>query len=386
MEEELITESPNYEKLNLQENPFPYSPVPEDLPDVYSGQEHVKNALKATIGSAISTGKSNHLVITGKYGNGKTHTLKYAKKLVKQESDAISGYVSQPGEGFIDIYHEFVYDLGYEFFQDLAHEYLLHVIEEYDIPMEENIDSGEELEEAIDEGEVLLSDIIPPAMKDLKDKSEFADFSRAFIHLVYEDTSLYAWQWISGEGLRYEQRKEMEIHTNIDDSIKAVRAFTSIKNIMQFLDYGTVCVFIDEFEAIERLNSRQKQNVLNNLRHVIDMNPQGTSIVIGCAPEVWQEVMSEYHAFSERIGKEESLRPLDRGMAENLIQDYLETYAQDGEEVINPYTEDAVEKLLELSQGNTRQLISLCGQCLDSIVKADETEVTAQTVEKEVGR
>ncbi|TKX51833.1 ATPase, partial [Halorubrum sp. SP3] len=65
--------------------------------------------------------------MTGKYGNGKSHTLKYARSLVRDREDVLVGYVAQPGEGFLDVYHEFMYDLGFDRVQELAYEFLAHV-------------------------------------------------------------------------------------------------------------------------------------------------------------------------------------------------------------------------------------------------------------------
>ena len=383
-ETDLLQEQRSYGKFNLTENPFPYSPVPNDDTTIYTDQEEVKQALYDVLGTAVSTGKSNHLVVTGKYGNGKSHTLKYGKKLVQSKSNSIVGYVPQPGNSFLDIYHEFMYDLGYEFFQDLAHEYLAKVIQEQDIEIEEEISDGKEMEEAIEDGDILLSDVVPIAIRQLKDISKFTDFARAFVHLVYEGTCLYAWQWLSGEGLRYEQRKEMEIHTDIDDDNKAVKAFTSVKKLFQYLDYGILCVFIDEFESVARLSPKKEQSVLNSLRHVMDMNPQGISLVIACAPEVWQDVMAEYHAFAERIGREVALRPLDQEKTALLIQEYLKSYSEQDVEPINPFSDDAVESILQHSQGNIRQVISLCGQLLDKAVDEGLSTIDKSVVEETI--
>jgi Cdc6-like AAA superfamily ATPase len=380
-ETNLLTQSREYRRFNLTQNPFSYSPVPEEDPQVYTGQEEVKSALSNVLGTAISTGKSNHLVVTGKYGNGKSHSLKYAKSLVQSQSNSIVGYVAQPGDSFLDIYHEFMYDLGYEFFQHLSHEYLARVVNEKEIAVERDIEDGQDMAEAIDEGDILLSDVIPVATRELKNISKFTDFSRALVHLVYEDTSLYAWQWLSGEGLRYEQRKKMEIHTDIDDDSKAVKAFTSLKKLFQHLDYGILCLLIDEFESIARLKPKRKQSVLNSLRHVMDMNPQGVSIIIGCAPEVWQDVMSEYHAFSERIGREVGLRPLGHGQTKKLIEEYLAAYTPDGEDPVNPFTDEAIEAIVQRSQGNIRRTISLCSRALDEAIDSDADSVSADTVE-----
>jgi len=380
-ETSLLSQNRNYGRFNLTQNPFSYSPVPEDEPRVFTGQDQVKSALTNVLGTAISTGKSNHLVVTGKYGNGKSHSLKYAKGLLQSESDSIVGYVAQPGDSFLDIYHEFMYDLGYEFFQNLSHEYLASVVNDQEIKVGRNIGSGHDMRQAIDEGDILLSDVIPVATRELKSISKFTDFSRALVHLVYEDTSLYAWQWLSGEGLRYEQRKKMEIHTDIDDDSKAVKAFTSLKKLFQHLDYGILCLLIDEFESIAGLKPKRKQSVLNSLRHVMDMNPRGVSLVIGCAPEVWQEVMSEYHAFSERIGREVGLRPLDHEQTKDLIEEYLAAQAVDNQEPVNPFTDEAIEAVLTRSQGNIRRTISLCSRALDEVIDQGEDQITATTIE-----
>lgn len=371
----------SYDKFNLIENPFPYSPVPDDNPEIYSGQEHVRKTLEDVLGTAISTSQSNHLVVTGKYGNGKSHTLKYAQKIAEENSNCIVGYVPQPGSSFLDIYHEFMYDLGYDFFQNLAYEYLAEIANSKKVDSSKEIKSAEEMKEAIDDGDALLSDLIPGAIRELKDISKFIDFSRAFVHLVYEDTSLYSWQWLSGEGLRYEQRKKMEIHTDLDDDTKAVKAFTSVKKLVRHLNYDTLCLFVDEFESISRLKSNRKQSVLNSLRHVMDMNPHGISIVIACAPEIWQDVMSEYHAFSERIGREVALKPLNKEKVEDLIREYLKKSTNDGQNTINPFTESAIDEILTYSQGNIRRTISLCSQALDEAVDKGREKVDQKLVE-----
>lgn len=381
-EADLLTEPRDYERFNLKQNPFSYSPVPEDDPQVYTGQNQVKSALANVIGTAISTGKSNHLVITGKYGNGKSHSLKYAKGIVRSQSNSVVGYVAQPGDSFLEIYHEFMYDLGYEFFRNLSHEYLAKVVGKQEIDVDRDVQNGKDMQKAIDDGDVLLSDVIPVATRELKNISKFTDFSRALVHLVYEDTSLFAWQWLSGEGLRYEQRKKMEIHTDIDDDNKAVKAFTSLKKLFQHLDYGILCLLIDEFESIARLKPKRKQSVLNSLRHVMDMNPQGVSLVIACAPEIWQDIMSEYHAFSERIGREVGLRPLNHENTCQLISEYLDHQAVDGTEPTNPFTDDAVDTIVQRSQGNIRRTISLCSRALDAAIDEGTENVEESTIEQ----
>ena len=367
----------DYSMYGLEENPFPYSPVPDEDPEVYCGQEHVADAVSDTASTLLGTGKSKHLVITGKYGNGKSHTLKYARSLVRDREDVIVGYVAQPGEGFLDIYHEFIYDIGFDRLQEIAYEFLASIARKETELQPVDADAMESL---IDEGEVLLSELVPTAVQRLSDITKFADFARAIVHMVYEDTNLYAWQWLTAEGIRYEQRKEMEIHSALDDDTMGVRAFTSLKNLLLELGYTGVFVFVDEFEAIARLSSKNKQATLNSIRHLMDQNGSGLSLLFACAPEVWQDVMSEYHAFSERIGNEVALRPLTEDDLTELIGKYLAT-ARDGDSTeIDPFEQRSLDLIHQRAQGNIRQVLSLCGQSLDQGVLRQSESITEDLI------
>jgi type II secretory pathway predicted ATPase ExeA len=371
----------DYSRYSLDENPFPYSPVPDDAPDIYCGQEHVTQAVSNTVSTLLSTGKSKHLVITGKYGNGKSHTLKYARSLVRDRDDVVVGYVGQPGEGFLDIYHEFIYDIGFDRIQELAYEYLAIIAADVTDYAPE---TGKEMAALLDDGDVLLSELVPAAVQQLSDVTKFADFARAMVHMVYEDTNLYAWQWLTAEGIRYEQRKEMEIHSALDDDTMGVRAFTAFKNMLLDLGYTGVFVFVDEFESIARLTPKDEQATLNSIRHLMDRNSRGLSMLFGCAPEVWQDVMSEYHAFSERIGQEVSLRPLTDEQLYTLVSHYLANARGKKGDGIAPFTDESLSVILQRSQGNVRQVLGICSRVLDYAVDTGENEITAEFVQETI--
>lgn len=377
----ITDEQRDYSDLGLAENPFPYSPVPDDDPIIYCGQENVTRAISDTVSTMLSSGKSKHLVVTGKYGNGKSHTLKYTRSLVRDRADVVVGYVAQPGDGFHDVYHEFVYDLGFKRVQELAYEFLASVARS---ETETNPGSAGEMEALIDNGEVLLSELVPVAIQRLNEVTKFADFARAILHMVYDETNLYAWQWLTAEGIRYEQRKEMEIHSALDDDTTTVRAFTALKNFLLELGYTGVFVFVDEFESIARLSPKDEQATLNSIRHLMDQNSRGLCMLFGCAPEVWQDVMSEYHAFSERIGQEVALRPLTDDHIAELVSSYLETARTNETDGTDPFEEECLELIHQRSQGNIRQALSLCSRVLDAAVDEGVTEVSPDFVQETV--
>lgn len=377
---EFTDQKQDYSMYNLKENPFPYSPVPADDPEVYCGQSHATETIGGTVSRLLSTGKSKHLVVTGKYGNGKSHTLKYTRSMLRDRDDVIVGYVSQPGDGFLDIYHEFVYDLGFDRIQEFAYEFLATVARDV---TDADPSDPEEMKKAVDDGTVLLSDVVSLAIQRLSDLTKFADFARALIHLIYEDTNLYAWQWLTAEGIRYEQRKEMEIHTALDDNTMGVRAFTAFKNLLIEMGYTGIFVFVDEFESISRLSPKDEQSTLNSIRHLMDQNSHGLSLLFACAPEVWQDVMSEYHAFSERIGEEVALRPLTADDLHDLVEEYLNLARDTEQDGVDPFTKQGLEVALQRSQGNTRQVLSLCSHVLDAAVAEEKNEITAEFVQEQ---
>ena len=373
----ITDEQRDYSQFGLEENPFPYSPVPDDNPNLYCGQEHATREISDTVSTMLSTGKSKHLVVTAKYGNGKSHTLKYTRSLVRDRDDVIVGYVAQPGEGFKDIYHEFLYDLGFDRVQSIAYEYLALVARE---TTDHNPLTASAMEQLINNGDILLSELVPTAIQRLNDVTKFADFSRAIVHMIYEDTNLYAWQWLTAEGIRYEQRKEMEIHSALDDDTTSVRAFTALKNLLLELGFTGVFVFVDEFESIARLGSKDEQATLNSIRHLMDQNSHGLCMLFGCAPEVWQDVMSEYHAFSERIGQEVALRPLTDDHIQELVSSYLEIARTNGTSGIDPFTPQCLQLIHQRSQGNVRQALSLCSRVLDTAVDTDSDRIDQEIV------
>lgn len=375
----ITDEQRDYSRFGLEENPFPYSPVPDDDPELYCGQEHATREISDTVSTMLSTGKSKHLVVTAKYGNGKSHTLKYTRSLVRDREDVVVGYVAQPGEGFRDIYHEFLYDLGFDRVQEIAYEYLAHVTRE---TTDRNPMGASTMETLIDDGEVLLSELVPTAIQQLNEVTKFADFARAIVHMIYEDTNLYAWQWLTAEGIRYEQRKEMEIHSALDDDTTSVRAFTALKNLLLELGYTGVFVFVDEFESIARLSPKDEQATLNSIRHLMDQNSHGLCMLFGCAPEVWQDVMSEYHAFSERIGQEVALRPLTDEHIRELVSSYLDLVRTNGTEGIEPFEEECLKLIHQRSQGNVRQALSLCSRMLDAAVDEEKSKVEPSFVQE----
>jgi Cdc6-like AAA superfamily ATPase len=376
----------DYSVFGLNGNPFPYAGVPDEHPNVYVGQEEVMERVNSVLSSTVTSRQSNHLIITGSYGNGKSHTLKFIKSQIRDQYTTRSdtkiciGYVSQPGETFLDIYTKFLYDLGYDFIKTLSESYLGQIAHRMskDKQIEANVRKGQGWEQ-ISKGEVLISDVVPQAIKTLNNNIKFIDFTRAFLSISYEENSIYSWEWLCGEGVDYTKRRELSLGKNLNDT-NSIRAFIALKQILKELGYVSLVLLIDEFEYIETLPSLKKQKLLNSIRHIIDVNAEGLSIIIACAPEVWQSIVSEYHAFSERIAKETNLKPLDQEKIRILLISYLNNKRIQKGDSLEPFSDLTIEKIFAISQGNTRRIISLCSQALDASLEDNKKGIDEEVI------
>jgi len=378
----------DYTLYGLEKNPFPYAGIPDDNPEFCVNRELELKKIEECIGISLS-GSSLHLALIGNYGNGKTHILKYVKSEVNKQLTvnkfkAVAGYVTNPGQSFVNIYRNFMHDLGIDFFKKIAWRIMGKVVaslakDEFFHKSSDNSlrilnelkEKPENIQKYIEEGEVLLRAVLKGVRKKLTSTVKSVDIINSFLQLVMEENSLLAWKWISGELTLHDQRKRIGVVSNIDKDYKALDAFMNIKSILKVAGIKLICILIDEFESIENLPLSRKQNLLNSIRHLIDLNPNGLCIIIACTPETWKGIIKDYHAFSERIFKEVLLKPLNEQTVKKFIAEYINYHKHNQNKngkfnlSLNPFTQDAINLILKLSQGNVRRILSLCNLALD---------------------
>jgi len=350
--------SPNrkYEEYCLECNPFPYVGVPDETLSLYADRKRELKMIEEVIKVSLR-GTSSHIVLVGSYGNGKTHTLKYIKQqLESQVPDTVAVYSATPGEKFLSLYSSFIYEFGFDQLEKLVWRFL-------------ELCTGERnLRKKVNEGEVLLPEILETGKRRLHNEIKYTDFATAFLKLTLEESKFIAWRYLCGEPILFEQRRELDVVMNIDNDEKALRAFMSLKKILSLLGNRLICLLIDEFEFIEYLHPLLRQKILNNIRHLIDLNPKGLCLIIGCAPEVWSDIIREYHAFSERIFRQITLKALNKGDMRNFVSSYLQQFRTKDRNPpgdIFPLTEDAIEAIQKAAEGNIRRMLMICNQAID---------------------
>ena len=392
----------SYERYSLKKNPFPYAGIPEENPAFCADRERELEAIAETISLCLGN-SSTHIALIGGYGNGKTHTLRYIKSQVNHQLNgnngvrAIAGYVITPGHSLVDTYRNFMQDLGRNFFIQLAWEFLgkLSILRinqgdrefrnlREDIK-ESLVKNPSEIREHVEDGTILVSPLMKAARKAILRLVKNVDVANGFLQLLADETTLLAWKWLSGEPILYEQRRQLGIVSPVDNDDRALSVFQDVRNIMRELGYQLVCMLIDEFELVEILHYQQKQRFLNSIRHLIDLNPSGLCLIISCTPEVWKNIVMEYHAFSERIFREIILKPLSQETIQGLIEEYLDFHRTDPikeHDSIYPFTEKAISNILQVSQGNMRRVLALCNMAIDLGIKQNDEWITPQTIKQ----
>jgi len=353
---DLKSTTKKYEKYALRSNPFPYVGVPDDNLPLYTNRKREIKTVEEVIKASLN-GTSSHIIILGSYGNGKTHTMKYIKKQLEiQVQNALAIYLPTPGDRILHLYSSLMFEFGFDRLEKLVWQFL-------------EFATGEEnLRKKVNDGEVLLPEILEIGKRRLQNEVKYTDFATAFLKLTLEECKFVAWKYLCGEPILFEHRRDLDVVMAIDNDDKALRAFMSFKRILSLLGNKLMCILIDEFESIEYLNMLPKQKILNSIRHLIDLNPQGLCLIIGCAPDVWVDIIKEYHAFSERIFRQITLRALSKEDLRNFIVSYLDYFRISGSNPstdIYPFTEDAISEIQKVAEGNIRRMLMICNQAID---------------------
>ncbi len=360
--------SKNYKVYGLKQNPFPYVGVPEDAVSLYADRKRELKMLEEVIKSSLHN-VSCHAALIGSYGNGKTHTLKYLKKQIENQlEDVVVVYISNPGDRILSLYSNFMYEFGFHRLEELVWRFL-------------EFATGEKnLRKKVNEGEVLLPEILEIGKRRLLNEIRYTDFATAFLKLTMEECKFLAWKYLCGEPIISDYRRELDVVSAIDNDEKALRAFMSLKHILALLGNKLLCLLIDEFESIEYLHPILKQKILNGIRHLIDLNPQGFCLIIGCAPEVWVDIVKEYHAFSDRIFRQITLKALSEKDMRDFIAAYLKKQRLndiDPPSEIFPFTEDAIKEIHRVAEGNIRRMLMICNQAIDIGVENNTSAINA---------
>jgi len=333
----------DYSRYNLKSNPFPYTPVPNDDPEIFIGQDHVLDRLTEIISTCYTSGSSGHAVIIGPYGSGKSHAMKYLRKIIRvhnleNRNELFVCYISSLGQSFLNIYQEFMEQLGHKAFTE--------VIQNYN-------------------------------MKDTP-----YNILTIFDNVLDDDYSLDAWRWILGEKLEASTRSKLGVSRNVDDML-ALSLFQITLRCLMHSGFRFVCLLIDELETVNELYPYQRQSLFNNLRRMIDENTKGLCTIFSCTPTGWDEIMGRSLALTRRVSRNIIyMNRLTRNDSRNVIEEHLKNYRYSdiAENGIQPFTDESLETLYDVSQGNIGELVKYCNRIIDTALDNNLAQITSNDI------
>lgn len=138
-------------------------------------------------------------------------------------------------------------------------------------------------------------------------------------------------KWLRGEkcGIT-EQRQLGGPASNVTTASLATKVLWELLNLMRM--EGTLrglVVFLDEFELIfsATLSTPKRARYIQDLRHFIDVFQKGIFLVVASLPGVQPQLLREYPALRNRLGKPRELTEI---RDEQEARDYAQAYLGDG--------------------------------------------------------
>jgi len=315
--------------LKVKYNPFPRNPIPDPEDLVLYDPHNYLYTLHSVVNYTLSTGKSNHAVIIGPYGSGKTHLLLCLLRKLKGLKGVISVYIPTPSDNFFTIYSNIVKS----------------------IPLKEII---------------AASDSLPP------------DIARKIKMLENSDYSEYILSWLYGEKISSNIRYKLSLGRNLDEYM----AIAILGSILKVID-KTLVILLDELEHLVEIPIQVRQRYASLLRYMIDSIPRKFCIIASATPAGWNEILENYIALARRLsGTVIYLHNISLKHAYELVDVYLAKYGIAHDDL---FCEKAIKEAYIASQGNIGDFLKIMAAAVEYATEKGIDKVDAEIV-KEVLR
>lgn len=368
----------NYKEYRLTKNPFPNVPVTEPNPAILVDRDkEVDYIFKATLNS-YKTGESDVITILGVHGSGKSHLLRYFENKITEQLFGLEKNRGVPiyttaGENFFQFYRNIVTSFKLSFFEKLVNELILKISEK-DTKLLEKIRNDTLLEEDINR-------IIPLILK--KVKIEMPDFLKCFLYVKLDDKRITAWRYLVGDTLNPAERGLLGVSRSMKET-DILRTFSTFKEILHFLDFKTIFIFLDELENITAIkNDRERLRYYDRLRHFIDLNTKGLCLVIAIHDKSYKQIKDQSEPLFRRLLNVRELEPFKKNSTFEIIKAYLEYHRKSEylnyQEILNeikkkfhtqtpeiyPFSNAFVEGVMKKSKGLVSEILRYARNAID---------------------
>lgn len=396
-----------YSILGLKYNPFPRSGTANiNDNDSYNRRmlpidsEVTKKIMTFTANALLANqdhpeDKFQSCVILGDYGSGKTQLLMYIKSELREIANNPNYtakpyviYIDNPGVSLLEFIGNIISRIGEENLRKYLWNNIISTIcknneyktalnkyltglqsfsfegtKSYDPYAPENLLSYKQFLTAF------ANQINTPSKRKNFDK----DFQEILLSILYSLTkdsvvSYYFYEFISSD---YGVNKAWEglINGNLKSlNGKEAKVIKFIVQLVKEQGYTDFFILVDEFEDITegRLSKMQLDNYIYNLRTLLDEHREW-SLFFSMNPEAYKRLRRVSPPLADRIATElVILSAINIDTSKRLIENYINV--AEGNE-ITPFSEDGIERLGEITEGNTRRFLILCFRLIEFAAK-----------------
>ena len=392
-----------YKNLGLKFNPFPKSGtaninssdllnqslIPADENVLNRIQDYLKHAFRDNV--LDPQDKFISATITGDYGSGKTQILMFVKSILGQVSTKHQNgknpyviYIDNPGVKLSELVGSIISQIGEENFKKFIWNKVINQIRNnsgYKSKLERfkrpNLFSMVEVDTDpfSEKNTVSYRNFLDSFASDISKPSERKEFDEIFREIIVEILEKDArnlkinpliaeyfyelissdfgvnktWEALSTGSIKQLDKKEADI----------IRYIVQLIKEQGFTDFF---ILVDEFEDVtkNRLTKAQLDNYIHNLRTLLDQHREW-SLFFSMTSEALRQVNTILPALHDRITIHRIiLQKLNVKEATKVVQNYLNLARDSESEQTKPFTLDGIERLNELSDGNTRRFLKNC--------------------------
>jgi type II secretory pathway predicted ATPase ExeA len=398
----------NYSKLGLSSNPFPSMALPDEIPSIIADRKEILEKFHNSLRDCVSTGNTHLTVLTGDYGSGKSHTLKYLKYEVNRqllqsnENKVIAIYVKSIGLEISDFYKYFIDDLGRQFLTQIAEkiikQYLGSISEDarkkyvYAPELKKKDLSKVKLEEYLRGSQ--FYDVFRQIRNNVLSEISNNDLVFGLLHLAHPDYAPIAWRWMLGEDVDKDSRKAILIDKKIDDKIQIQNIFTDIISLLlNFEKIKGVVILIDEFENVTNISKITRDRYFDEIRHMLDENRKGIYYVVATTLTGLDAVVKSSSALSRRFSRDLPLKKFGIDDIHELIKNYLSLYRLKDFDIDSkitsgeiskkyyPFTNSAMSLIDECTLGVVHNIIDVCRDAVEIAAHEEKEIIDKDTIE-----
>ena len=399
------TSTRDFTKACLKFNPFPTTAIPEENPSITADRDEPREKFISIVNNLRVNRTPSVSVFVGNWGSGKSHLLRVfntavQKKLSNIENGVFSVLIRTPGRSMLDFLKEVFSGINRTRMIQLSNQIILEYIKKNKSKVEPLVlrnykqkfnDDNYKLDDLLEE--IQINNLFKMIRNDFIINLNDEDLFYAILFLSQTSSKILAWSWIMGGTLSRSDKMKLNIGGNNDDNRKAKIMLIDLVNIILHTGYGSIIFFIDEFENIGTITANQRKIFQDDLRDIIDEFDSGTALVMAITPNVWEQFQGQTTALTRRMRSNVTiLEKFNNDDIKELLQKYLKTARINDKDIprlfpncnptFAPFTNSAIESILEDSEGNVSDILEDCKKCLDVFINSDEREISKKIIEK----